>query len=416
MTDFVKKWIRISLFNLTVVAFIGVIMRYKILYSLPFVDQKHLLQGHSNFAFCAWVSQCLMALMLLYSGKGESSFRKYNLIFIVNTLSGWGMLIFFVLQGYSIYSAFFSILAALSTFLYIYNYVKDTQKGKSNRRVQLWFRASFVFYVLAALGSFYLMYIMLNKITDLHQYLATTYFFLHFLYNGWFFFASMGLLAGETETEKEPGENQNKKLFLLFAVSCVPAYFLSVLWANLPLWVYIPLVFFTLTQLAGGIYLLWLILRMKSYLRDSFSVPVRCLWGISLICLMIKLLLQTGSVYPALSDLAFGFRPIVVGYLHLVLLGIFSTFLLGYILHKQWFKWYFSVKYGIILFTAFILINEFLLMIQGIASIKYFSLPFINHLLLIAALMMFTGLILIQFWSQKKRKTGDIEAEKGEGL
>ena len=50
-----SKWLRISLFNLMLVAFLGMILRYKILFSLPFLDQKHLLHAHSHFAFSGWV-------------------------------------------------------------------------------------------------------------------------------------------------------------------------------------------------------------------------------------------------------------------------------------------------------------------------------------------------------------------------
>ena len=47
--------------------------------------------------------------------------------------------------------------------------------------------------------------------------------------------------------------------------------------------------------------------------------------------LSIKFLLQLGSTIPAISQLAFGFRPIVIAYLHLVLLAIITLFLLFYI-------------------------------------------------------------------------------------
>ena len=44
--------------------------------------------------------------------------------------------------------------------------------------------------------------------------------------------------------------------------------------------------------------------------------------------LSAKFLLQLGSTIPALSQLGFGFRPIVIAYLHLVLLAVISLFLL----------------------------------------------------------------------------------------
>ena len=73
-------WIRISLFSLLVVAGIGCILRYKILYSLPWVDQKHLLHAHSHFAFSGWITQALMAFMVAHLGKqnGANMFQKFR--------------------------------------------------------------------------------------------------------------------------------------------------------------------------------------------------------------------------------------------------------------------------------------------------------------------------------------------------
>ena len=75
-----KRWVSISLFNILLVSFLGVILRYKIAYSLPFIDQKHLLHGHSHFAFSGWIVQCIMALMIhqLSQKTKIDYFNKYN--------------------------------------------------------------------------------------------------------------------------------------------------------------------------------------------------------------------------------------------------------------------------------------------------------------------------------------------------
>ena len=53
------KWIRICLLNLFLVALLGVVLRYKIAFSLPFIDQRNLLHAHSHFAFAGWISQSI---------------------------------------------------------------------------------------------------------------------------------------------------------------------------------------------------------------------------------------------------------------------------------------------------------------------------------------------------------------------
>ena len=109
----------------------------------------------------------------------------------------------------------------------------------------------------------------------------------------------------------------------------------------------------------------------------------------------LKLVLQIVSTIPALSQLAFGFRPIVIGYLHLVLLGVITIFILSYITAFEVRSVSSSLKTGITIFVAGIILNELLLMLQGIADIAYIGFPFINEMLLAAALVLFTGLFKI---------------------
>jgi len=124
---------------------------------------------------------------------------------------------------------------------------------------------------------------------------------------------------------------------------------------------------------------------------------------LSAIALTIKLCLQAGSVIPSLSKLAFGFRPIVIGYLHLVLLGIITLFIIGYILAVNYISINKVTAAGLTVFVLGILFNEALLMTQGIADISYQDVPFINCLLLLAALILFAGILVVNYGI---RKTG----------
>ena len=78
-------WIRLALFNLVIVALLGVLLRYKIAFSFPFLQQKHVLHGHSHFAFSAWISQMIMTL-LLYHFKPQKSEINASLLLIGNTV------------------------------------------------------------------------------------------------------------------------------------------------------------------------------------------------------------------------------------------------------------------------------------------------------------------------------------------
>jgi hypothetical protein len=122
------------------------------------------------------------------------------------------------------------------------------------------------------------------------------------------------------------------------------------------------------------------------------------------IALSIKLFLQLGSTIHFLSDLAFSFRPIVIGYLHLVLLGVITLFIIGYVLSHRLAPNNKTVKGGLIVFIGGIILNELLLLLQGANAMAYIRVPFINEMLLGAALVMFAGILLVNVgdWQQKE--------------
>ena len=73
-----------------------------------------------------------------------------------------------------------------------------------------------------------------------------------------------------------------------------------------------------------------LIKQNLNKLKPKISTTSKYILTCSAIALSVKLLLQLVSTIPSLSNLAFGFRPIVIGYLHLVLLGVIGVTVYGY--------------------------------------------------------------------------------------
>ena len=110
-----QSWLKFSLINLCIVAFVGVVMRYKIGFEFPFLNQKNLQHSHSHFAFAGWVTHTLMVLMIYFlkSKVLEFDTKKYRVILIANLLMSYGMLISFVIQGYAFFSITFSTLSIL---------------------------------------------------------------------------------------------------------------------------------------------------------------------------------------------------------------------------------------------------------------------------------------------------------------
>ncbi|MEO6549267.1 MAG: hypothetical protein ABIN94_14795 [Ferruginibacter sp.] len=390
-----RKWIIVSFFNLLLVAALGVLMRYKIAFYLPLVEQKFVLHSHSHFAFSGWITQTLMVLLVNYLGtiKGEKVFDKYRWLLFANLVTSYGMLFSFLLEGYAFFSISFSTLSIFVSYFFAVVFWKDLN-GIGKKISHRWFKAGLVFSVISSLGAFALAFMMANKIVHQNWYLASIYFFLHFQYNGWFLFAGMGLLA--TNFEKiQATAKLLRHAFHLFCFAVVPAYFLSVLWLHLPLFIYCIVIVAVIAQLAGWALWVKVFLKNKVIMQYMYTRFGRTLLLLSAIAFTIKLLLQSGSVVPSLSQLSYGFRPIIIGYLHLVLLGVTSIFIIGYIVALGLVPVNKKLLSGISIFVIGIIVNELLLMTQGVLALRYESIPFINESLLIAAAILFCGILII---------------------
>ncbi len=395
-----ERYTRIALLNILLVAGIGALLRYKIAFYFPYVDQKHLLHGHSHFAFSGWVTHLLMLMLVRYldAHRGAGTWERYRGLIMANLITAYGMLLSFIWQGYGVISISFSTLSILVSYGFCYRFARDLQALPFRHPGHRWMRAALFFNVLSSLGAFSLAWMMATR--NIHQegYLAAVYFFLHFQYNGWFFFAAMGL-ASVSLFNTLPATLQ-QRVFLLFALACIPAYVLSALWLPLPGWVYILVAFSAVCQVVGWGMLVRALLQQRDTLRNLAGREGWLLF-LPALALTIKLLLQLGSTIPSLSKLAFGYRPVVIGYLHLILLGVISLFLIAYLVQQQLLRDSPALRRALILTTAGIILNELLLMVQGVAAMQTLPLPFINEALLGAALVIFSGLLALLL-SQRK--------------
>ena len=396
MNKSLRKWLTISFLNLLLVAGLGVILRYKIAFYLPFVEQKFILHSHSHFAFTGWITQTLMVLLVYYLSlkNGEQVFKKYRWLLYANLITAYGMLVSFIIQGYAFFSISFSTLSIIVSWFFAAYYWRDLNRMNGSKASHWWFKAALAFSVISSIGTFGLAYMMINKTMDQNWYLATIYFFLHFQYNGWFFFAGMGLLVSRLEKINTAVKDLNIA-FLLFCFACIPAYFLSVLWIPLSDIVYFIIIAAVIAQLAGWALMVKVFIKDKIFISQQFSKYGKVLLLLAAIAFSIKLLLQSGSIHPALSQLSYSFRPIIIGYLHLVLLAVTSIFIIGFIVSFELVPVTKKLIVGVFIFVAGVIINELLLMVQGVAALTYTSVPYINILLLIAALILLFGISIM---------------------
>jgi hypothetical protein len=401
----IKFWLKLSLLNLCIVASLGVLMRYKIGFEFPYFNQKNIQHSHSHFAFSGWITHTLMTLMVYYLENKIFDFQanKYRKLIIANLIFSYGMLIFFIIQGYGLFSILFSTASILVSYVFGYYYIQDLKKLDSNLLSINWFKAAIGFNIISSFGTFYLGYMMMSKNIVQDLYLSSIYYFLHFQYNGWFFFGCMGLVFGFLNLKKSE-HSFYETSFKLFAIACIPAYFLSTLWLNLPLWLYIITVVAAIVQVFAWFKLLFILIQTRKEFLKNFAPLLRYILLFVIIALSIKLVLQLGSTIPALSDLAFGFRPIVIAYLHLVLLAVISLFLLFYIYANHLIFINKKIKIGLVVFSVGVLLNELALAVQGVASFSYTIIPYVNELLFIIAIILLSGIGLTAYFSIKKVK------------
>lgn len=395
-------WLKFSVVNLFLVALLGMLMRYKIGFDFPFFVQKHLLHSHSHFAFAGWISHTLMVLMI-YSLKNkttEISLPKYTWLVIANLICSYGMLVFFIIQGYAFWSILFSTLSIFISYLFAYFYIKDLKYvGKETSKN--WYKGALFFYVISSLGTFFLAYTVASGKLMFNPYLASIYYYLHFQYNGWFLFACIGLLADFLKLNNHENTLFNKAFRWLF-ISTLVTYMLSVLWLKIPIWLYVITIIFSVIQFAVWIGMLILVIRKKGEFLKYQPLFLQYFLKFAGLCLTLKFVFQLLSVIPSLSQFVFGVRSIIIAYLHLILLGVISLFLLYYVYANKFLTLNKTTKNGLIGFAFGIFFNEFILAIQGMSAFGYILVPKINESLFGAALVMFTSLIFVVVGSFRK--------------
>jgi len=378
------KYFRYSVISLFIVAVLGTLMRYKIAFSFPYFDQKNLLHAHSYFSFSGWISHFLYCGLASIILKYITT-KRYNILITANLVCATGMLVSFAIKGYNITSIIFSTCGILVGLLFAIQLIGDWRKVKEEHPSKNWSIAAVALNIIASAGPLFLAYMIFSHTTTHKTYLGSVYYYLHFQYSGWFFFASMAMIVDRIQNKT----SILNKYFLVFAITVIPTFFLSILWANLPMWLYAITVAATFVQLIAWYHLLYKYFKdVNHYLKENFPSWVRLLCYSAILAISIKFLLQAISVIPSLSQLVFGIRPIVIAYLHLVLLGVYTLFFLAYLVMNNYLKQKPIIKKATMAFLTGVILNELLLGIQGFAAFFYIPIPYVNLLLLLAALVL----------------------------
>jgi hypothetical protein len=376
-----ERWVRIVLFNFFLVALLGLVMRYKIAWSLPWVHQKHLLHAHSHFAFSGWVSLALyLAIVRLLFPVDLPGYIKKCLL--LHWFASLGMLFTFPFMGYAGPSIFFSTLTIVTGYTFFWILWKPL---KNLGEAGLWIRIGLVSNVISSLGTFFLAWLMQQPGFSQEWYVFAVYFFLHFQYNGWFFFTIIGLyIRTVSDTDSDSSITSKwRKIRILLTIALLPALFLSALWMRLPQTAWFAATVAALIQLVAMV----LMIQVLKIHMPTMSRQVKWLWSTAFLAFCIKIVLQVLSCLPGMSVFAFGYRPLVIAYLHLVLLGFVSLFLIGYFVYQGWQR----DNWGVSVVWLAVMLNEVVLIVQGLSAIGLIAVPYANEMLFINTFLLVVG-------------------------
>ncbi|WP_143157223.1 hypothetical protein [Cnuella takakiae] len=344
---------------------------------------KNVLHGHSHFAFGGWVMPILLALILKSFPQlaTQVAYPHWRNISVLLLASAYGMVLAFPLQGYAPMAIFFATLSIVAGYYLawvVWRAVRQLPPGTGLRFVS----AGLFYLTLASIGPFITGPLTAMGLQYTPFYYNAIYGYLHFTYNGWFTFAVLGLLYQYLESNG--GSKYGVLVYPLMHAACVPTYLLSVLWNKPAPVFYVIGGLGALLQVAATGLLLADVLPLQWAARKG-----RWLLVLSLLAFVLKQVLQLASAFPTVAEMAAANRSFVISYLHLVLLGFVSLFMLWAMQRKGLLRLEKESRKGLYVFLVGFTTTELLLVAAGF----HFIVPCFVAALLFAAALMLGGLL-----------------------
>lgn len=400
MTTIVKeknKWLTISLADLFIVAILGTVLRTKILFTIPWIDFKFLLHAHSHFAFGGWLTLCLFTLMTFEILPPERSGKlKYKILLGGIFLSATGMLLSFPFQGYAFFSILFSTLFIFVTYAFSWIFIKDIFRSQAAKPILILSTVALAAADLSSVGPFTLAYMLATHHVNLLLYKDSIYTYLHLQYNGFFTLSVFALFFNQLYPKfNDVAKRSARRFSIILSLSVLPTLFLSYLW-------HFPNDLIRGIAMAGCVLLaitLTFFVKMVRSAKETLKQigPFAKAIGIlSMTAFFLKTAVQIGIVIPAVGNEVFGDRPMIIGYLHLVMLGFVSLYLLAHLLYTDFFEKRTGLsRKGIIVFTCAVIGNEIILMTQGLSAMMMLGSSIYPWLLWAAAIFLLLGTLII---------------------
>lgn len=308
---------------------IGLLLRWHFVSPFPWLNYSYWLHGHSHIMFLGWIFNLLLAAYLFNYSLWQKN--RYRVLFWVIQGLLAGMLISFPLQGYGAISICLSVLHTFCIWLFTVWFFRDVPHGWSSHSI--WCaRISLLLFVLASIGPFLLGVLKANGLGNSPLYYNVVYYYLHFQYNGVFILGALSLCFKWIESKHVTLDSaRSYRSYVLLLVSLFPSYFLSILWSK-------PAIIFNVVGFAGAsiqIVAFFYFVRLLWRVDIKVTKYARMLMQLAIACFGLKCVLQLISGHPVIAQMALEVRPFLIAYLHLVVVGTVSLFLLAWCIEMK---------------------------------------------------------------------------------
>ena len=391
-----RTWINLSIVNLCMVAFLGLLMRSKMVFDMPWIDYNRLVDTHGHFAFMGWVTLALITLMI-YELPGELYAKKtYQFLLGAIFLCSMATLFTTPFEKCKYISEGVSMVYIVITYILSWVFIRDILKTPASRTVKLLSASSLLSLVLSSAGALMLAYLFAVKSLNAVLYRDALFGYLHLQYNGFFTLAVFALIYNKVVGNTTERSRKNIHRFAAWlCFSILPSMFLTFLWSKTtPLLQIISASGSLLLLLCLGFFIVSAPLLVKEF--KMIKREIRYIAILSISAFLIKIFLQSLTLINSVNVLVFGNRPMIMCFLHLVFLGFVTLFLIAYFAQKGILdsKKLFT-RLALAVFTLAVLMNETLLMLQGLGAMFIAGSPLFNWYLWGAGILLLAGSLLI---------------------
>jgi hypothetical protein len=361
------------------------------------INYNYLLEAHAHFSFGGWATLLLMTLFVRELLPESAARRpKYQWLLGAVAFLSLGMLISFSIWGSSLISESLSLIFVLLTYIFGSVLIREICKAKLNASITLLAVSSIICLILSSSGVITISYINYSKSLDFILYRDALFTYLHFQYNGFFTLAIFALLFNHIHQRSSLSAVKHVRMFsIVVSMSVLPTLFISYLWQD-------PNVWFRIIAVAGSLLLLFCfylflisVIALKSVYRAEKPI-LRFLLLILSGAYMLRVVLQSFTIFPEVGNAIFGNRPVIMGFLHLVFLGFVTLFLLAYLTKINVLNDKIGfTRIALVVFTIAVIMNEILLSSQGLSTMFMAGSNLYSWLLWVTGICLFAGTLLL---------------------